>query len=1055
MEDIALNNERSLQVLVRAITLSLGEFTLILARCNYRALRDRLWQRLQEICPVKIRPLVLPESVKTLYTTIQAELKTEHPPALMVFGLESVKDLSTVLTSTNYVREEFRKNFPFPVVLWIDDEVLTKLIRLAPDFESWATAIKFELATNELLKFLRQTSDEVFAKLVEVGADLFLDNSALRLEIGSPRRAELQLARQDLQRRGVDLNPELEACREFVLGRDAGISMECSYQHYQRSLAFWEQSDNLEWRGCLLFCLGLWWRTYAIQDRSQYVSACSHAKEYYQRCLQVLESRPRLKAKFINALGEVLQRLQQWKELETVAQEAQALHHSNYHPVRLAYSYGLLAEVALAKSAWWQAQQYVETARSILVFHEKPNPLIPLKKEGGVGVVNPPLSLQKISQSWQDDEGWYLLLLAQAQQHLQQVSAAIANLETARSKSQPEFNPTVYIRILETLRSLYFQQGEYLLAFRLKQEQHSIEYQYGFKTFIGAGKLPLKRQVINPGLLRSNFSIASDREITSTIRQRDVECLIRDRISRPDRKLTILHGQSGVGKSSLINIGLIPALKQRSIDGCELLPVVLTAYNNWDKELGKSLTNALKSTKNLILPRSLDFSAAIIEQLERNIDRYLITVLIFDQLEEFFFICNQASNREPFYQFLSLCLNIPFVNVILSLQEEYLPQLLECERLSNLEIVNNDILSKDIRYYVGKFTVEEAKSHIQQSMARSQLQFQPAAIEAFVEDIADTSNLVSPIELQILGSQLETDKITTLKAYEQLGENPQEELIERYLEAAIADCGPENSLVAKLVLFLLTDENNLRPLKTRGELIEKIEAAGLALEIDQIDTVLKILVGAGSICRVRETPADRYQLIHDYLSKFIRQQQPVGLQAELVVTREKQKLIEARLKRVLTQLRRLLKQQQETQNNEQYPIAKALETLELLQGYLYDRNRGLWYVRTPSLVLPTAVIMSHGEIYPLNWVRANQTKSQKYPRLAELFDLCRQRYLDAGGDPRKAVNGDRWLTPEELKEFLDCAGQVVSDRDLANYLKTHGTWRERYAGMLEQIRSIE
>ncbi len=37
----------------------------------------------------------------------------------MVFGLESVGDLDVLWSATNQVREEFRKNFPFPLVLWV------------------------------------------------------------------------------------------------------------------------------------------------------------------------------------------------------------------------------------------------------------------------------------------------------------------------------------------------------------------------------------------------------------------------------------------------------------------------------------------------------------------------------------------------------------------------------------------------------------------------------------------------------------------------------------------------------------------------------------------------------------------------------------------------------------------------------------------------------------------------------------------------------------------------------------------------------------------------
>lgn len=158
-EDFASAHERSLRALVRALALSQGQFSLILLRCNYASLQKRMAQRLRELSPVKIRELVLPESVKTLYTTIQEELGSDVPQALMVFGLESVSDISTVLTSSNYVREEFRKNFPFPLILWINDDVMQKLIRLAPDFTSWALTSEFALETHNVVGFLQQWAD--------------------------------------------------------------------------------------------------------------------------------------------------------------------------------------------------------------------------------------------------------------------------------------------------------------------------------------------------------------------------------------------------------------------------------------------------------------------------------------------------------------------------------------------------------------------------------------------------------------------------------------------------------------------------------------------------------------------------------------------------------------------------------------------------------------------------------------------------------------------------------------------------------------------------------
>lgn len=147
-EEIAISNETALKTLIRAVTRSEGDFSLILAHCNSRAQQKRIAQQLKEQCPVKIRELNLERSVKTLYSTIAEEVGYDQPSALMVFSLESVSALDQLLIATNQVREEFR-NFACPLVLWVTDQVLQKLIRLVPDFENWATSVEFARAADE------------------------------------------------------------------------------------------------------------------------------------------------------------------------------------------------------------------------------------------------------------------------------------------------------------------------------------------------------------------------------------------------------------------------------------------------------------------------------------------------------------------------------------------------------------------------------------------------------------------------------------------------------------------------------------------------------------------------------------------------------------------------------------------------------------------------------------------------------------------------------------------------------------------------------------------
>ncbi|MBR8835206.1 MAG: PD40 domain-containing protein [Stigonema ocellatum SAG 48.90 = DSM 106950] len=930
-QDITAFNENSLLELSWAIASSTGEFSLLLAHCNSTSLRQRLTQRLQEDCPVKIRKIILVQSITTLYTTIQAELGNDHPQALIVSGLESVKAIDSILMSANQVREEFRKNFPFPVVLWVTDEVLQKLMRLAPDLQSWTTTVDFAIPTNDLIEYIQHTADEVFAKVLAVGAGRFLDNTALNLGIGSPPRTELELAQQELRNRGVVLHPEIEASLEFVLGRDAYISMEESRQHYEHSLALLQQAEKqgehhpphsplpstplpqrgsgvphsplpklLEQRACLLYCMGLWWRTHAVLHHTKSDRALVSAKDYFQESITVFEqaNREDLVANFINGLGTILQRLQQWNELEVLARRALTLHFSYPHQFRLARAYGFLAEVELAKSAWKEALEMAQQALVIL-------------DSASAAVENAVSSETLADLEWEQSShrGLYLLALARAQLALGEKKEAIVTLKTANAQTKQQYDPELYIQILRELRNCYFEEGEYLKAFNIKLEQRASEQKYGFRAFIGAGRLQPKQQVTNPSLVLVEKQETVAQEIAATGREQDIKRFV-ERMGCADRKLSIIYGQSGVGKSSILQAGLIPVLKHRAIGTRDVVPVLQQVYPDWIRELGDRLTEALvemgKLASNLTpsLERKGEVNSPflqgeglgekfILDQLRTNADDELLTVLIFDQFEEFFFVYKDPKQRLTFYNFLRDCLDIPHARVILSLREDYLYYLLECNnRLTSLEVINNNILDKDILYYLGNFSRQDAQALIKSFTQTTKLFLEPSLINELVEDLAGDFGEIRPIELQVVGTQLQTDKITTLQQYREHG--PKEKLVGRFLEEVIKDCGVENEQIAKLVLYLLTDENNTRPLKTRADLELELE-----VKAEKLDLVLLILVKSGLVFKVPAIPADRYQLVHDYLVPYVRQQQSARLIAELEKEREQRKLTEAKLNEVL------------------------------------------------------------------------------------------------------------------------------------------------------------
>ena len=155
-------NERSLEDIVLTIEMSQGQFCLILAICESTKLRDRMAQKLQEICP-NIEEIVLKLSDTLIYPQLKDINSQKHPPAIMVRGFESVTKIDQMLIYLNQVRGQLWKSFKFPVILWINGEIAKKMIRLSPDIESWGSVTYFSSFSRKQMDY-RQERVDVFHK---------------------------------------------------------------------------------------------------------------------------------------------------------------------------------------------------------------------------------------------------------------------------------------------------------------------------------------------------------------------------------------------------------------------------------------------------------------------------------------------------------------------------------------------------------------------------------------------------------------------------------------------------------------------------------------------------------------------------------------------------------------------------------------------------------------------------------------------------------------------------------------------------------------------------
>ncbi|MGP1387396.1 MAG: nSTAND1 domain-containing NTPase [Thainema sp.] len=959
--EIVAHNAESLNQLVRSLLFSQGDFSLILVRCNYVRLRNILIEALQADDQMRdLQVVQLAADADGLRVAIQQQVQAS-PRAVFVTGLETVKSLTQFLASANQIRDSLRQDFAFPIVLWVNDHVLQTFNRTAPDLKTFAPApIQVGYPPGELLHSLHQEANRLFQIALNAGSDRFLPDSEFGIEPGSRRRYELEFALSDIQAQGEALDAELQASLDFVQARDAHANgeMETARRLYEQSLAFWqaraEQAEQLvtlpnsdsdiqqltdqihqachaghtahaplisaaERYGCLLFYLGLWWRSYAVLQRSTYRTACEQARRYFVESLTVFQQANRLDvvARYVLALAEVLQKLGRlpmpnpeiWHELEEVSLAALELHALYDDPIRRARDRGFLAEIKLIREEWKLAIREGEQALALLDNVEIP-----------------------ADQVWivQAQQGWYHYLIGAAQIHLRDRNQAIKNLEIASQQVNPRYDLTLYRLVLDTLHDHYYDKGSYHKAFQVKQQLEQVESSFGLRAFIGAVPIqpwqspstvgvpedaiaPLPDQISNP---KANAIVISSR-------QQDVDRLLA-RIEDDQYKLTVIHGQSGVGKSSILKAGLIPRLNQQKfLKGRRIRAIALNNYVDWPTDLTTQLNSALPFAPS---PDTLDSHPPIHSSTHLPITPHssLLTllnqnhflILIFDQFEEFFFEWPDLQERRAFWQFLSDCINQPFVNVILSLREDYLHYLLECERLTDLEIINNDILSRDVRYYLGNFSRQDARTVIETLTQRSQFELDADLVDALVADLSVEHQDVRPIELQVVGAQLQREEITTLAQYRALGDSPKQVLVEHFLHESVQDCGRENQELANLILFFLTEEGGIRPQKTREELETDVEGLLLqdATERD-FALVLEILVGSGLVFEIPAAPEPRYQLVHDYLVDYIRQQQSPGLVQQLKTAQAKRqeaedakRLADERLNQVLqkqlTQARR-------------------------------------------------------------------------------------------------------------------------------------------------------
>jgi|GEM_PF-1428529 len=330
------------------------------------------------------------------------------------------------------------------------------------------------------------------------------------------------------------------------------------------------------------------------------------------------------------------------------------------------------------------------------------------------------------------------------------------------------------------------------------------------------------------------------------------EQAIRELLQQLERgTLTVLHSESGAGKTSLLQAGLAPRLLAHAH-----LPLYLRPYNSEPQYVIKrAFISDPSLTPELSTAPLRDFLRRVTEVLGEK--RYLFICL--DQFEEFFTQLS-APEREEFVRELAECMDDATLNVrwILALRTEYFGN------LANFRPRIQNPFENDFR--LNRLTREEARVVITAPAERVGLRYEAGLVDNILDDLGQKE--IAPPQMQLVCSALfeelkPEEKVFTQELYEREGRAAG--ILRGHLERVLSRDlpGPQRAAARRLLESLISSEQQ-RVVRTHAELVAELTAKGISAQT--LDVILSQLVNS-RLLRPHESESGEvsYELSHDYL----------------------------------------------------------------------------------------------------------------------------------------------------------------------------------------------
>jgi WD40 repeat protein len=367
-------------------------------------------------------------------------------------------------------------------------------------------------------------------------------------------------------------------------------------------------------------------------------------------------------------------------------------------------------------------------------------------------------------------------------------------------------------------------------------------------------------------------------------------------------RLTLLHAESGVGKSSLLRAGVAWRLHEaRKADDTVEIPVVFSAWKDDPVgELIDSIAEAIATVRNG--GPSGSFPQAHLDQAidaaTKAVDGSLVVVL--DQFEEYFLYMLREPAERSFVDELARCVKRIDLraNFLIAIREDAYSRLgdLFAGKLANVysNYLQLDYLDRDS----ARETIVKPIERFNQTVAaeEEEVEIEPALVEAVLDQVRTGEVVIGQIGQDVAqggdGASRRREEIETpylqlvmttlwrrerehgsrvlrLQTLNELG--GAQTIVRTHLDGALSSLPPEKRATALEVFRYLVTPSGSKIVYPASDLAQMIERPD-----DQVARLLELLAGPDKrIVRHVPPPAgktkpdDRYEIFHDVLAPAI------------------------------------------------------------------------------------------------------------------------------------------------------------------------------------------